>query len=333
MILTGEGARIVQLHPTRRCNLQCLHCYSTSGPRERTELPEAVVTELLDDAAAEGFNVASFSGGEPLLYRPLRPVLEHARARGFATTVVTNGTLVDEERVALLRDAADAVVVSIDGRPERHDRMRGRAGAFTALQHGVARLRDAGVRFALLFTLSEDSAGDLAWVARFAADHGATALQIHPLDETGRAATTLRGQRPGEATRAVSWLAAARLRELHPGLSIRVDLVDRADVAADGGAAAEVEVTEGTGLAALVSPLVVEPDGAVVPLQYGCARRFALGSLHDAPLRALARAWRADGHLAFRRTCASALRAIAAPRDLPFVDLYRELFDGWEARA
>src|ERR1043166_1491032 len=30
--------RIVHLHPTRLCNLACLHCYSESGPKEKTSL-------------------------------------------------------------------------------------------------------------------------------------------------------------------------------------------------------------------------------------------------------------------------------------------------------
>ena len=29
-----RGSRILQIHPTRRCNLRCLHCYSLSGPEE-----------------------------------------------------------------------------------------------------------------------------------------------------------------------------------------------------------------------------------------------------------------------------------------------------------
>ncbi len=34
------GARgVLQVHPTRRCNLTCIHCYSDSGPQARDEIP------------------------------------------------------------------------------------------------------------------------------------------------------------------------------------------------------------------------------------------------------------------------------------------------------
>ena len=38
--------RFLQVHPTRRCNLRCLHCYSESGPDRRDELPLAYLTDV-----------------------------------------------------------------------------------------------------------------------------------------------------------------------------------------------------------------------------------------------------------------------------------------------
>ena len=91
---TGEGYHVLQLHPSRRCNLRCRHCYSLSGPEEREALAVDVLTGALSDAAADGFNVAGFSGGEPLMYEGLPALLAHARDCGMATTVTSNGMLV-----------------------------------------------------------------------------------------------------------------------------------------------------------------------------------------------------------------------------------------------
>ena len=44
MSLTGSR-RFLQVHPTRRCNLRCLHCYSSSGPDQREELPLAMLRD------------------------------------------------------------------------------------------------------------------------------------------------------------------------------------------------------------------------------------------------------------------------------------------------
>src|SRR5260370_16794087 len=92
MACTG-GSRILQIHPTRRCNLRCLHCYSSSGPEERGELPAALLADALTDAAAEGFTVASFSGGDPLLYRPLPGLPAPPHASALPPTRPTHGHL------------------------------------------------------------------------------------------------------------------------------------------------------------------------------------------------------------------------------------------------
>ena len=64
--------RIIHLHPTRLCNLACLHCYSESDPQQTAALDPAVVGDALEVLRAEGYAHVSLSGGEPLVYRPLR---------------------------------------------------------------------------------------------------------------------------------------------------------------------------------------------------------------------------------------------------------------------
>src|SRR5947207_3646853 len=126
-------SRVVQVHPTRLCNLRCLHCYSTSGPEERGQLAAALLCDALTDASRAGYNVASFSGGEPLLYKPLRTVLDHAHNCGMLTTVTTNGMLLDERRLDALGGGADLVAISLDGIPESHDIVRGSPRAFAEM--------------------------------------------------------------------------------------------------------------------------------------------------------------------------------------------------------
>lgn len=71
-------SRILQIHPSRQCNLSCLHCYSSSSPHEKEHLTLKLLCDAISDAAAEGFNYVSLSGGEPMLYKPLVELLEHA---------------------------------------------------------------------------------------------------------------------------------------------------------------------------------------------------------------------------------------------------------------
>jgi len=71
----GERFKALQIHPTRFCNLTCLHCYSSSGPEQREALGAPLLVDAITEAGAEGYNDIAFSGGEPILYGDLRRLL------------------------------------------------------------------------------------------------------------------------------------------------------------------------------------------------------------------------------------------------------------------
>jgi MoaA/NifB/PqqE/SkfB family radical SAM enzyme len=322
--------RALHLHPTRACNQRCAHCYSASGPERTGVLPRALLLGAVEDAVAEGYGTLSVSGGEPLLYPDLFELLGHAQRLGMETMLTSNGLLLDAGIAERLRRVVDLVLISVDGAPGRHDRMRRRPGAFAETEARLGHLRAAGVPFGLLFTLTRANTCDLEWLAQFAADQRAALLQVRPLEPIGRASQELTGAAPDRIEAAVAWLEARRLQALHAGsLAIHVDLVDREDLRARPelfwGAPPREDAA--VRLAELLHPLVVEPDGHVVPLTYGFPRRYALGSLFDAPLAALAAEWRERRHPAFERLCRTAHRDLvddAAPR---LVSLHRAVAD------
>lgn len=301
---TGRTS-VVQIHPTRRCNLRCRHCYSSSGPERRGELDGERLAELVEDAAREGYGAVSLSGGEPLMFRGHAALLGRAKEVGLATALTTNGTLLDAERARRLSGVCDLVAVSLDGARESHDALRASRGSFDRALRGVAALRAAGVRTGVIFTLTLHNLHELPEVARHALDAGAELLQIHPLELAGRASEGLAGERPDGLEASIAWLEAQRLRaELEGRLRVHVDVVHRGALEDDPERvyAGEREPADAP-LGSLLSPLVVEADGWIVPLQYGFDRRHALGRLGDAPLRELGRRWRRERLPAFRALC------------------------------
>jgi MoaA/NifB/PqqE/SkfB family radical SAM enzyme len=317
-----RGSRILQIHPTRRCNLRCLHCYSSSGPEERGELPTALLADALTDAAAEGYTVASFSGGEPLLYRPLRELLDHAHGRGMATTVTSNGMLLDERRLAGLTGAVDLLAISLDGTPASHDRMRADPKAFATMASRLGRLRDSGIPFGFIFTLTQNNLHELEWVAEFALAEGARLLQIHPLEAAGRAIRELGESFPDAIEESYAYLLAAHLQQsLHGRLQVQLDLLSRRLMADQPNLFFAGESDPGGSLAERVRPLVIEADGTVVPIEHGFDRSFSLGSLRDARLCELAPRWLAGGgYVRFRDLCGRAFAAVTAEDRPPLAD-------------
>lgn len=317
--------RVLQVHPTLRCNLRCLHCYSSSGPHRREELDLELLREALTDARREGYAVMGVSGGEPMLYRPLPELLDHARSLGMVTTVTSNGMLLDERRLELLAGRVDLLAISLDGSPCSHDRMRGSPRAFADLSRNLPAVRASGIPFGFIFTLTQHNLHELDWVARFALGQGARLLQIHPLEEVGRAATELRGRRPDATEATWAHVEALRIQALAgERLHVQLDLVDRERLRREPARAfaAPPIASAAAPLGHVLSPLVIEADGTVVPLQYGFPRPFALGSLHDAPLAELAQRWREERHGAFRTLCTRVFDKLTVPVRLPYANWY-----------
>ncbi len=324
---TGERFRVIQIHPTRRCNLACAHCYSLSGPEERGGLGVALLGDALLDAAAEGYTVASFSGGEPALYRPLADVLEAAHEVGLLTTMTSNGMLLTERRLSELAPHLDLLAISLDGVPESHNRMRGSDLAFQKMEHHLEHVRRSGIPFGFIFTLTQRNMDELDWVGDYAVDAGAALLQIHPLEEVGRAAATLAGERPDAKECLVASLVARDLQaRLGEQIRVHLDIVDLQLAARDPGAVyADSSEDPAALLAEVVSPLVVEADGQVVPLSYGFARRYALGDLHRQPLRELAAAWRNERLPEFADLCRRTYAILNDDRTSRFTNWYEDI--------
>lgn len=324
---TGESLRVLQVHPTRRCNLRCLHCYSASGPEVREELPLAPLLAAVESAAAEGYTVLGCSGGEPVLYPYLPELLAQARALGMLTTVTSNGMLLDEARLELLAGKVSVLAISLDGMPESHDRMRSRGGAFDAMKANLPGVRASGVPFGFIFTLTQHNLHELDWVAAFAEEQGARLLQIHPLEAAGRGAS-LDGATPDAREGTAAFLEVERLQARYAGrLAFQLDLLHReaAELEPDRVLAMTLEHEADRPFSDLVSPLILEADGTLVPVQYGFPRTYALGSILEEDLRALALRWRRDRLPAFRALCRAALADLREGSVLPFRNWYEVL--------
>jgi len=296
----------LQVHPTRRCNLRCPHCYSDSGPDVAERLGEGLLLRVLADAAALGYRVVSVSGGEPLLYEPLPRVLRAAHPEGLATTVTSNGLLLDAARLERLAPHLDLLALSLDGPPESHGEMRGAAGAFEGLLRRLEGVRASGVPFGFIFTLTLHNVHELDWAARFALEQGASLLQVHPLEPVGRAGRTLAGAVPDGEELAAAVIEVARLREeLGERLAFQLDVASQAALARQPErvfACAEETCSQAT-FAGALAPLVLETDGTLAPLQHGFPRAWCLGNVKQAPLRALAESFARDRLRAFCELC------------------------------
>ncbi len=102
-----------------KCNLRCRHCsYFGSSSERRESLDPATARKVLANLTDGSVILANlqFVGGEPLLRDDLPDLAGAAAAAGVSVEVVTNGTLIDDRSLDLLKQGTLAsLCVSIDG--------------------------------------------------------------------------------------------------------------------------------------------------------------------------------------------------------------------------
>ena len=182
---------VVAWNLTRRCNLECAHCYISAGPREtatdelQTDEIYRITGEILEVNPAPLFIL---SGGEPLLREDLTDIAAFG-VRGGATVVVgTNGTLLTDHRIDALQEAGvSGVAVSVDSlNPAYHDRFRHGEGSLEATRTAVERLIAHKLDFIVQTTVTKGNRAELPDLVAWAADRGAMAFNAYFLVATGR---------------------------------------------------------------------------------------------------------------------------------------------------
>lgn len=104
---------LAHLIPIRRCNLACKYCNEYDWSSK--PVPLATLLRRVDRLAGLGTSIITISGGEPLLHPELDAVIRQIRRRGMIAGLITNGFLLNAERIERLNRAGlDHLQISID---------------------------------------------------------------------------------------------------------------------------------------------------------------------------------------------------------------------------
>lgn len=104
---------LAHLIPIRRCNLDCGYCNEYDNYSK--PVPIATMLRRVDLLANLGTTAVTLSGGEPLLHPELDDIIARMRQRGIIAGLITNGYLLNVERIERLNQAGlDHMQISID---------------------------------------------------------------------------------------------------------------------------------------------------------------------------------------------------------------------------
>jgi len=164
------------LELTYRCNFRCAMCYLVEF-RSPGELTTDELARTMDQLAAMGCLVLTFTSREQLVGKDFFALAEHARRRRFALRIFTNGTLVDEaaaDRLAAIRPLSTEV--SLYGMSdETYRAVTGRSGEgeCVRVQRAIRLLVERGLPVQIKVPVIRQNYGDLDRMAAFAREVGA----------------------------------------------------------------------------------------------------------------------------------------------------------------
>lgn len=207
---------VVVWNVTRRCNLKCVHCYSSSQSIKYSgELSTEKGKKLISDLADFGCPVILFSGGEPLMREDLPELVQFAADKGIRAVISTNGTLISEQKAAVFAGIGLSYMgVSLDGIGEIHDSFRGVKGAFDAAVRGIRNCREAGIKVGVRFTITGKNSAEIPSIFDFIEGNNIPRACFYHLVYSGRGSTLADNDLSHDQTREVVDLIMDRTRDL-----------------------------------------------------------------------------------------------------------------------
>lgn len=115
----------INLHILEACNFRCRQCFSKFGTEKLLSVKdwEKIVDNCIAGADVAEFNIA---GGEPMLYPELVKLVKYIRNKGVKISLITNGSLMDEEWIKSYAGMYETIGFSVDSINDETNRKIGR---------------------------------------------------------------------------------------------------------------------------------------------------------------------------------------------------------------
>ena len=192
-----------RLHPLRslfwectlRCNMHCRHCGSDCKVQpDVPDMPAADFLRAVDSLTPHVDPHKTFiiiTGGEALLRTDLEEVGLELYRRGYPWGMVTNGYLLDAQRLESLMEAGlHSVTVSLDGMESEHNWLRQHEGSFDKATAAIRLLAAQNeVLWDVVTCVNRRNIGQLAEFKEFLIGLGVPAWRLFSIFPMGRAAT------------------------------------------------------------------------------------------------------------------------------------------------
>jgi len=172
---SGERVPLqVSIEVTRRCPLECLHCYNNlpMGDVEarRRELSKEEHFRVLDELVEMGCFWILYTGGEIFARKDFLEIYTYAKKKGFLITLFTNGTIINEQIADYLAEWPPfAIEITLYGRTrETYEALTAVPGSYDRCLRGIRLLKERGLPLKLKTVATSINKHEVMAMRRFA---------------------------------------------------------------------------------------------------------------------------------------------------------------------
>jgi len=177
----------VTLEITRRCPLECQHCYNNLAMGDlaarNRELSKDEYFALLTDLADLGVMWLLFTGGEIFARKDFLEIYTFAKQKGFLITLFTNGILINEKIADYLRQFPPfAIEITLYGRTrEIYEALTQMPGSYDRCIRGINLLLERGLPLKLKTVGTKVNRHEVASMKEFAEQELGTEFKFDSL--------------------------------------------------------------------------------------------------------------------------------------------------------
>ena len=166
----------VSIEVTRRCPLECQHCYNNLPMGDQDARSREMTTEehfrMLDELVEMGCFWLLYTGGEIFARKDFLEIYTYAKKKGFLITLFTNGTLINEKIADYLVEWPPfAIEITLYGRTkETYEELTQIPGSYERCLRGIRLLRERGLPLKLKTVATSINKHEVFAMKQFAED-------------------------------------------------------------------------------------------------------------------------------------------------------------------
>ena len=183
---------------TTACNMNCIYCQANNGTKSSNLYMDETTAEKAVDIALQSptkFLTFEFQGGEPLLnFDIIEHIVKYTEEKKgnhvVEYNVVTNSTLVDEEKINFFKKYKFGVSTSIDGHEVLHNYNRpfkDGTPTYCKVMDSLKKMREAGLYVGAIQTTTKESLKYPKEIVETYYNLGFDSIFIRPLTPLGKA--------------------------------------------------------------------------------------------------------------------------------------------------